>query len=303
VLRGSAGNTTCLEIGLINNLPAASRAAGERQFRRLLTNAAAGGPAFRLRLFSLTARDGEAPAGYEPIGDLWRNGLDAVIVTGAEPTTPDLRDEPYWDGLTDLFDWCAANRIPTLFSCLASHAAVLHADGIARRPLPEKRFGLFRHEIVADHPLTRGVRNPFPVPHSRWNEVDAGRLAAAGYRVITASDSAGVDLFINERHGLSLYCQGHPEYEPETLMLEFRRDVKRFLAGTRDSYPGLPTDYFDPTIAAELDAFRRFAIAERACGRCPDLPAKMIGPDTAPWHAPTSLIVGNWLREITERRG
>ena len=66
-------------------------------------------------------------------------GMDALIITGAEPRAEAICDEePYWPALTRLIDWAEIGTISTLFSCLAAHAAVLHLDGIKRRPLPQE---------------------------------------------------------------------------------------------------------------------------------------------------------------------
>ena len=52
-------------------------------------------------------------------------------------------DEPYWAALSQVVDWARDNTASTIWSCLAAHAAVLHVDGIERRPLADKLFGVF----------------------------------------------------------------------------------------------------------------------------------------------------------------
>ena len=54
-------------------------------------------------------------------------------------------------------------------------------------------------------------------------------LAAKGYSVLTRSDEAGVGLFAKDNNSLFLFVQGHPEYEAETLLREYRRDIGRYL--------------------------------------------------------------------------
>src|ERR1700730_14222294 len=104
-----------LVIGLINNMPEAALEATEVQFASLLRAAAAPLSA-RLRLSSLP----EVPRGragldrvngdaYWPIDELLREGLDALIVTGAEPCAPRLSDEPYWERIGELLRWAEAN--------------------------------------------------------------------------------------------------------------------------------------------------------------------------------------------------
>jgi len=69
-------------------------------------------------------------------------------------------------------------------------------------------------------------------PHSRWNEVQENALTGCGYEVLTKSDSAGVDLFVKQKKkSLFVHFQGHLEHQAETLLKEYRRDIKRFLRG------------------------------------------------------------------------
>jgi homoserine O-succinyltransferase len=286
-----------LTIGFLNNMPAAAVAATERQFCRLVTTAAGSTP-IRLRPFSLNGPD----AKYAALDDIWDAGLDGLIVTGTEPRAADLRVEPYWDKLVELFDWAEANAVPTVLSCLAAHAAVLHMDGIARRPLAEKRFGVFEHTKASPDPLLRGVALPAAIPHSRWNELDEDTLVACGYRVLTRSSGAGVDLFVKQRRSLFVHFQGHPEYEPTTLFLEYRRDVRRFLEGARDSYPTPPCGYFDPEMEQLLTAFRARALEERRPELLAEFPCtRDSAPSEAPWREAASAIYRNWLTYVRER--
>jgi len=295
-----------LTIGLVNNMPDAALEQTERQFRALLA-AAAGAVPLRLALFTLpdVPRDEVARArlaGYAPFGTITTAGLDALVVTGTEPRAADLRDEPYWDTLTGLLDWAEASGVPTVLSCLAAHAAVLHADGIARVRLPEKRFGVFAHETVQRHPLTCGLAAGFAAPHSRWNEVSEAALAACGWQVLTRSAEAGPDLFVRQRRSLTVCFQGHPEYEPDTLLREYKRDVRRFLAGTRADYPPLPRGAVAPDAWPALAAFRDRAQASRDAALMAAFPPLASPPwhGAAPWRAAAATVWGNvlaWVRE------
>ena len=101
------------------------------------------------------------------------------------------------------------------------------------------------------------------MPHSRWNEIPEEALAASGYRVLTRSEDAGVDTFVKQRRSLFVFFQGHPEYESHSLLLEYRRDVGRFLRGERDSYPSMPFGYFDRNIVDALITLRDRALSDR----------------------------------------
>src|SRR5260370_7896591 len=70
--------------------------------------------------------------GYAAIDDLWSRHFDAVIVTGTEPRTADLKADAYWECLTELLDWAAGNLASTLLTCPAPHPTRLHFHGIPR---------------------------------------------------------------------------------------------------------------------------------------------------------------------------
>ena len=92
--------------------------------------------------------------------------LDALIVSGAEPRPGDMRQEPWWPGFARLTDWSRGGTISTVFSGHAVHAAVLHLDGIERRPLPQKFSGVVACERVREDALFAGLPAINAVPHS-----------------------------------------------------------------------------------------------------------------------------------------
>ena len=296
-----------LTIGLVNNMPDAALQATERQFAALL-GAAADDLAVRVRLFALP----EVPRTewghqyvrrfYAGLDDLWDSRLDGLIVTGTEPRSADLKTEPYWGSLTRVLDWAERNTHSAVWSCLATHAAILHLDGIGRRPLEEKRFGIFECERVAEHPLTAGAPARVPMPHSRWNELPEEALTGSGYRILTRSDAAGVDAFVKQRNSLFVFFQGHPEYEAQTLMLEYRRDIKRFLLKERETYPGMPRGYFDDATVEALTALRERALVDRREEVLADFPTALAaGTVTNTWRASATCIYRNWLDYLSAR--
>ncbi len=294
-------------IGLVNNMPDAALQTTERQFRELFF-AASHNLAVRLRLFSLPEVP-RADAGrshvsqhYEDISELWASHLDGLIVTGTEPRAPALPDEPYWPTLTKLVDWAEDHAISTVWSCLAAHAAVLHIDGIGRRAFPEKLTGVFDCTKATDHPIVVGAPSRWRVPHSRYNELPEEALVSRGYRILSRLPGIGADMFVKQRRSLFLFVQGHLEYDPGALLREYRRDIRRFLAGERDSYPEMPRGYFDEDAAPALAAFRRQALGNRSIDLLLTFPAIAEGKLTHPWLGPAVRIYANWLSYLVEQR-
>ena len=292
--------TDTLDIGLVNNMPDAALDATERQFRALL-DAAAGDFTVRLTLYTLpevprTDFGRHQVSRYAGFEDLWARRHDSLIVTGTEPQAADLKDEPFWGSLTRLLEWAERNTHSTVLSCLAAHAGILHIDGIVRRPLGDKRFGIFECVRVSDHPLTAAAPNVLQMPHSRWNEIPEEALLACGYRVLTRSEDAGVDAFVKQRKSLFVFFQGHPEYEAVTLMLEYRRDIGRFLRGERETYPPMPLGYFDEETVAALTALRERALLDRREERLAEFPTAMAAGKVAnTWRSTAESLYRNWL--------
>lgn len=298
-----------LDIGLVNNMPDAALKATERQFAKLL--AAASGPTeVRLHLFSLA----EVPRGgaarshmagrYGDLAALERTRLDGLIVTGAEPLAPSLTDEPYWGGLTRVVDWAEHSTVSTIWSCLAAHAAVLHLDGIARRKLPQKRFGLFECVPVAAGGLFEGASAGLRVPHSRWNDLAEGDLRSHGYRIASRSMEAGIDCFTKQWASLFVFLQGHPEYDGDTLFREYRRDALRYLKGDREDLPTLPSGYFDARTEKGVSGFEDRARRCRALSSWDAFPhdwgCRL--PLLGLWQASAAHFYRNWLGLVAAER-
>jgi homoserine O-succinyltransferase len=301
--------TDCINIGLINNMPDSALIPTERQLFDLLS-AAAGKLAIRLHLYAMETtprsdwgRD-YVRRFYHGINDLLDVSLDGIIVTGAEPKTENLIEEPYWDSFVRVIDWAKENTVSSVCSCLAVHGAVLHFDGIERHPLSEKCIGVFDQTRTMRHPLMLRVPERLRIPHSRWNEVREHALAQAGYDILTKSVSAGVDCFVKQhKASLFVYFQGHPEYEAQSLLGEYRRDIGRFLRGENECYPTMPQGYFNVDSEGALAAFER----EARLSRCPELlanfPVDQLARDvTNSWHSTAKRIYRNWILYLLSKK-
>jgi homoserine O-succinyltransferase/O-acetyltransferase len=307
--RGSHAHSATLardgiRIGLLNNMPDAALEATELQFTALL-RAAAGSRAVRLRFSSLpelargvTAQQ-RMDCNYWPLDELLAEQPDALIVTGTEPRTPVLEEEPYWDRLVRLMEWAETHTVTSIWSCLAAHAVAQALHGVRRRRLAAKRFGVFEHRTRQVHSLLQGVTAPLLTPHSRWNELPVDAVEAAGFTVLSFSEETGADLFVRAGRSLLICFQGHPEYESLTLLKEYRRDVGRFLRSEQPSWPTLPRGYLNSQSLKLIEEFRRRAEA----GRDPELLAEFpmaalaSGLD-APWRPGAVSIYRNWLKYV-----
>ncbi|MDZ4154465.1 homoserine O-acetyltransferase/O-succinyltransferase family protein, partial [Methylicorpusculum sp.] len=103
-----------MHIGLLNMMPDAALEATERQFFRLL-GACNQIVQFHVHPFTVNGlkRSPEAQAHidtyYESFEQIKRDGLDALIISGANVTGPRLQDEDFWQPLTEVFFWAKDN--------------------------------------------------------------------------------------------------------------------------------------------------------------------------------------------------
>ena len=306
-----------IEIGVVNNMPDSALLATERQFRRLLEDAAeacGNGVKIRLSLFALPdvprseKGNRHIEGQYSNIKELWNSPLDGLIVTGAEPLAANLKDEPYWSSLARLVDWADRNTYSTVWSCLAAHAAVQHIEGIQRRPLGDKLFGVYEFAKQSEHFLTTGIPSRLYVPHSRWNDVPRDALEACGYHVLVRSEDAGADTFVRpdagaRKRSLFLFFQGHPEYESTSLLLEYRRDIQRFLQEQRNEYPSMPHGYFGDSEVTQLNALKAKALLDRREESFADFPLNTLAATVRnSWRATAIGVYGNWLRHLCSQK-
>ncbi|MDH5396438.1 MAG: homoserine O-succinyltransferase, partial [Gammaproteobacteria bacterium] len=171
-----------LHIGLLNMMPDAALAATERQFFRLVgeSNQIA---QFYMHPFTLKelSRGPEGQAHideyYDSFEKIKERGLDALIITGANVSGPDLESQPFWTPLIEVIDWAYENVTSTICSCLATHAVLQFRYNQKRYPLGFKRWGVYSHRVTnRNHPLVNGVNTRFDVPHSRFNQIDRAQF-------------------------------------------------------------------------------------------------------------------------------
>ncbi len=283
-----------LVIGLVNNMPPGAYHSMEAQFAGLLHEAAAlTGVPVQLRCFATHAGMHGVCDGLD---SLWHQDLDAVIVTGIQPVATGITDEPIWPTLVKLVEWAASRTKASMWSCLAGQAAVYHLDGVARRRLPRKLSGVFRCEAAVETGVMQGAPSHWLTPHSRYNVLDSGELERTGYRILSTGPGRGADIFEKQAgHSRFMILQGHPEYGADTLMREYRRDARQFLAGAGIA-PELPVGYFDAVTqihATELHA----RILERQGG---DVLAALdivaASPPPAIWRDAAVRLYVRWLQ-------
>lgn len=176
---------------------------------------------------------------YHTLDDVKSHRYDAMIVTGAPVETLPFESVTYWKEFCDILEWAKTNVFSTMYICWAAQAGLYANYGIDKIPLNQKLFGVFQHQVHVDNePLFRGFDDCYSAPHSRHTEVDAaGVRMEEDLDVLSSSDEAGLYIMADKsrRH---FYVTGHPEYDRDTLSLEYFRDKNKGLDIT------VPTAYF-----------------------------------------------------------
>ncbi len=243
-----------LHIGLLNMMPDKALQATERQFFRLIgeSNQIA---QFYIHPFTLPQLERSAETRdyidtyYEDFEDLKAMGLDALIVTGANVTNPDLAQEAFWEPLQEVLDWAWNNVSSTICSCLATHAYMQFRHGKKRTAMQEKLSGVYKNRVTnRQHPIVRGMNTVFDVPHSRKNRISEQQFTDVGMKILVRGEESGVHIATSP-DGFRVICfQGHPEYDTISLMKEYLRDLKLFHAGALEEAPVQPAHYFSDTV-------------------------------------------------------
>ena len=125
-------------------------------------------------------------------------------------------------------------------------------------------FGVFPHTVdYKKSILFRGFDDVFMVPHSRHTTVDLEDIKKVKeLKVLSTSKEAGV-YAVSTKNGKQIFITGHSEYDADTLLNEYNRDVSQ----------GLP-------IEPPKNYFKD------------DNPKK---PPVVSWRSHANLLYSNWL--------
>ncbi len=218
-----------LQIGLLNLMPNKIRT--ELQMARLL-----GATPLQVEL-SLVRVGQHMPkntpeehllAFYNTWEEVRDRKFDGFIVTGAPIELLDFEDVSYWPEMEQIFDWTVTNVHSTLNVCWGGMAAIHHFHRVPKYTLPEKAFGVYRHQnLNRASPYLNGFSDDFQIPVSRWTEIrEADIDPARGLEILMKSDETGVCM-IHEENCNRLYIFNHIEYDSFSLKEEYERDVSQ----------------------------------------------------------------------------
>lgn len=176
---------------------------------------------------------------YKEFDDICDQKFDGMIVTGAALDQTQFQDVTYWSQLKKIISWSTVHVTSTLFSCWGVAAALKAFYDIDISIMQNKLSGIYDIRLSDQiDTLTRGFDDIFKAPISRYCEFSLEEIKAKTDISILAS-SEEVGLYLGVSHDRKqVYVTGHPEYDSDTIKLEYYRD---FSAGKN---PMIPVNYF-----------------------------------------------------------
>ncbi|MBP3626474.1 MAG: homoserine O-succinyltransferase [Clostridia bacterium] len=167
---------------------------------------------------------------YKTFEDVKDKTFDGMIITGAPVEKLEFEEVEYWDELCEIMEWSKTHVHSTFHICWGAQAALYYHFGINKKPLEKKLFGVFEHKVdYKKSILFRGFDDVFMVPHSRHTTIDAEDIKKVKeLKILSTSKEAGV-YAVSTKNGKQIFITGHSEYDADTLLNEYNRDVSQGL--------------------------------------------------------------------------
>lgn len=187
---------------------------------------------------------------YKTYEQIKESHYDGLIVTGAPVENLPFEAVDYWPELLQVFEWSKEHVQSTLHICWGAQAGLYARYGVPKEGMDRKLSGVYPQEVIkVDSLLMRGFDDVFSSPHSRYTEVTEEAIAhLENIDIIAGGEEVGLSI-IASRDLREVYSFGHLEYDRDTLLREYQRDM---LAGKN---PHIPENYFkndDPTTRPAL---------------------------------------------------
>lgn len=228
-----------LRIGLLNLMPNKERT--ETQFSRLIGATPLQIDMTLVRItdhVSKNTAEDYLKTFYSTWEEVRQETFDGFIVTGAPIAHIPFEQVQYWDEMVEIMEWTKTNVHHTMFICWGAQAALHHFHGVRRYRMPQKAFGVYRHQITAFSPFLRGMSDSPMIPVSRYNDIDRTSLGD-NLEVLIDNQEIGICM-LGDRTHRAVYMLNHLEYDNRSLADEYERDLKAGLdiPPPQNVYPG-----------------------------------------------------------------
>lgn len=215
-----------LEIVLLNLMP--TKIVTETQLSRLLGNTPL---QVHLELMMMSTHRSKNVSQehlltfYKTFDELKERKFDGMVITGAPVEQMPFEQVDYWPELCQIMQWSKTHVHSTFHICWGAQAGLYYHYGVQKHPLPEKLFGVYRHNVDYRRAiLLRGFDDEFWIPHSRHTTVYREEIEKIPeLKILASSQEAGVYAVMTSR-GRQIFVTGHSEYDADTLEREYLRD-------------------------------------------------------------------------------
>lgn len=201
---------------------------------------------------------------YGTFDDFKNEKFDGMIITGAPVEQIPFEEVDYWDELCKVMEWSKTNVYSTLHICWGAQAGLYYHYNIDKHDTEKKVFGIFEHKVTRKlNKLVRGFDEYFLAPHSRHTYVKTEDIKnEPQLKILAESKDVGV-LLASNKGGRQIFITGHLEYDYDTLLKEYQRDVEKGLK------IDIPVNYFPNNDPSKKPVLK--------------------------WRSNASLLFSNWL--------
>lgn len=301
-----------MHIGILNLMPDAALRVTECQFIKLIASC---NKIIQIRIHIFTLNEIERSnetkkyidISYETFEQVRKDGLDALIITGAPPFNEDILSEVYSESLAKVISWGLKNVTSIWVSCLSAQYVAKKNLNIDRKKMNRKLWGVFPHTICdSTHPLVKNMNSKFNCIHSRIYDVDETELQRHGFKTLIKCDVNQQFLLAVSPDGIkTILCQGHPEYDTISLFKEYKREINQYLKGIRLDYPPLPKAYFGKETEQTLNKYKKFLQQDNCTLNSADFLEDYFSHSEIynTWIDTSKALFGNWIGLVYHMTG
>lgn len=228
-VRASSQDIRPIEIAIVNLMP--TKVETETQLLRLVSNSPLQVKVTLIKTDSYTpthVSGTHLTKFYKTFEEIKARRFDGLIITGAPVETIEFEEVKYWDELKTIMQWAERSVTSTMFICWGAQAGLYYHYGVKKRLLDKKLFGIYKNSAVNPFdPLLKGLDDEFFIPMSRHTEIEEETvLSCPSLEVLARGKDCGISI-IKSRDDKKIFLTGHSEYDRETLLREYKRDLDK----------------------------------------------------------------------------
>ncbi len=191
-----------------------------------------------LTLITFSNNNNDTDKYFNSFKDIENKYFDGLIVTGTPLEHLSFEEVHYWKELQKVFEWSKTNVKSSLFICWASQAALYHFYDIEKELFKNKLFGVLKFKINDDR-LFDNLDESIQVCHSRHSQSNQSQIVFnQNLDILSYSQEFGIDI-IASKDRKHFFFNGHLEYNINTLLEEYKRDLEKKLDSVNQ-----PLNYF-----------------------------------------------------------